>query len=476
MVGTKRHIVRPPIRAHHRRSLPSEVEPLKRTPLGSYVVEMTRAQALRLAQTHPELWVEEDQPLELFGIPGLPPRIDAEGQFRREVLVRDQRTGQPVPGVSVYGIGQGLAHRCKTSSEGRTVLATRERSVSEVVVSPRFGYWSRLLHDVDMGEQDELQVTLQPLPVTGDYSWGHRFMGFDRVNQHWTGRGIRVGIIDTGISSAEADVRPEGGLNTISDTEPERWDEDEKGHGTHCAGIVASLHNDFGVRGGAPDARIYSLKVYPGGRLSDLLEAVEWCVHAGLDVVSMSLGSKSPSRALSSAIEWGVMRGTTFVAAVGNHASHVSFPAANPWTIAVGAFGRHGTFPINSAHRRQVGHAHDPWGRLFGARFTNYGPALEVCAPGVAIVSTVPGGYAAWDGTSMACPLISALVALILEANPSIRTGDWRQVAWVRDMLQRSSVDLGLSPLLQGSGVPLANWALPEAHRQSRRVVVYPFA
>ena len=71
-----------------------------------------------------------------------------------------------------------------------------------------------------------------------------------------------------------------------------------------------------------------------------------------------------------------------------------------------------------------------------------------------------PSGYAAWDGTSMACPYVAALAALVLERYPRIRTGDGRQPESVRAILRASAADLGMPPFLQGYGLPLATQAL----------------
>ncbi len=84
----------------------------------------------------------------------------------------------------------------------------------------------------------------------------------------------------------------------------------------------------------------------------------------------------------------------------------------------------------------------------------------------MAVLSTVPTGYAAWDGTSMACPFISGLAALVLEAYPGIRTGDAAQPAQVRHILAANATDLGLPPELQGAGLANAGLALRAARLQ----------
>ncbi len=174
----------------------------------------------------------------------------------------------------------------------------------------------------------------------------------------------------------------------------------------------------------------------------------------------MSLGAPAPSQVLASVLQDAYVRGITVVAATGNEATHVAYPAALPGVIAVGAIGRVGTFPADSAHGLKVGHLTDWGGELFAASFTNFGPEVSVCAPGVAVLSTVPSGYAAWDGTSMACPMVTALAALILEAYPAIRTGDAAQPEFLRSIISGAALNLGLPPTVQGFGVPQALTAL----------------
>jgi subtilisin family serine protease len=218
-------------------------------------------------------------------------------------------------------------------------------------------------------------------------------------------------------------------------------------------------------RGTAPEAQIYSLKVFPDGHVSDLVEAVEWCIIHRMDVISMSLGSQAFSLVLANALRDAHERGITAIAAAGNDRTYVAYPAALPTVIAVGAIGRFGSFPDDSAHRLRIGSAMDWTGKLFAASFSNLGPEVGLCAPGVAVLSTVPTGFAAWDGTSMACPLVSGLAALILEAYPGLRTGDSSQPEYVRSVLQASCSDLGMPPFLQGYGLPSAPRALASASR-----------
>jgi hypothetical protein len=451
----------------------SDATAVKKTPAGRRVVEMTEAQMRDLAARNPHLVIEEDQGLELFPMPGLPDIVPAEGSFSRRVRVLEAGTGAPIPEATLYGIGRGPAYKALTGAEGTADLQAAEAVLSRLIVSPRDTYWSRVVEGVAVDGGEPLTVELARLPPRG-YSWGHRLMQFDRVHPWLTGRDVRVAVIDSGVSDRLPDFVPRGGLNTLDGADPAAWNADEKGHGTHCAGIVNCGHRHDGLRGGAPGAQVYSLKVFPGGFVSDLVEAVEWAIRNRMDVISLSLGAPAPSQVLASVLQDAYVRGITVVAATGNEATHVAYPAALPGVIAVGAIGRFGTFPADSAHGLKVGHLTDWGGELFAASFTNFGPEVSVCAPGVAVLSTVPSGYAAWDGTSMACPMVTALAALILEAYPAIRTGDAAQPEFLRSIISGAALNLGLPPTVQGFGVPQALTAL--GAEPGHTSYWYPFA
>ena len=434
---------------------------VRRTSVGRWVVEMTEDEMRDLVRRDPDLLIEEDEELELFGMPGLPERVPSDGQFTLSVAVRDADTGEAVPNVTIYGIGQGVAYKALTNEEGRAELRVYETNLERVIASPRDTYWSKVVPDVNVQDSPALDVTLGRLLVTGSYDWGHRLMGFRLLQRRYAAKGVRIGVIDSGVSDQHPDLAPAGGHNALDGSPPDHWNVDEKGHGTHVSGVVSALNNDIGVLGGAPEAEIFSIKVFPGGRRSDLVEAVEWCIRNRMDVISMSLGGPTPSRILAQVLKDAQDRGITSIAAVGNQAREVAYPAALPSVIGVGAIGRFGTFPEDSGHALKVGPHRDWRGGLFSASFTNRGPEVDYCAPGVAVLSTVPSGYAAWDGTSMACPIVSALVALVLEAYPMIRTGDAQQPELVRYVLDFAAADLGMPPEIQGQGLPLAPRALP---------------
>lgn len=436
---------------------------LRKLKTGQRVVEMTEEEAWRMAQEKPELVIEEDLELEMYSpMPGLKLRISPETELTLKVTVVEEETKKPVPEATVYCAGKDVTYRGITDQKGLAQVKLHEPALQHVIVSPKDTYWSKLVPSFDVTQAPEITVSLHKLPVAGKYGWGHTDLGLEPLGRRFTGRGVKVAVIDSGLAPHE-DLVAAGGYNTLDEEDPAAWNVDEKGHGTHVAGIIDGQANALGITGVAPDAEIYSLKIFPGGKFSDLIEAVNWCVDNYMDVISMSLGAPAPSVQVENALQEAYARGITCIAAAGNDGGPVSFPAALESVIAVAAVGRVGTFPEESAHQLRIGEAFGNDGQTFFAKFSNSGPQISVCAPGVAILSTVPSGYASWDGTSMACPFISGLAALILEAYPEIRTGDAWQPYYVRETLQASCADLGLPAEMQGAGLPNAEAALSTA-------------
>jgi subtilisin family serine protease len=198
--------------------------------------------------------------------------------------------------------------------------------------------------------------------------------------------------------------------------------DDDYGHGTHVAGIAAAVsNNDLGITGVSWGAKIMPLKMLNAsgtGTTFNLAKAIYFAVDNGAQVINMSLGASCGSGwpEVEDAVDYAVAKGVLLIAAAGNNQPYVFCPAAIADVVAVGA--------TSATDVR--------------ASFSNYGPELEVVAPGVDIYSTlVGGGYGTTNGTSMAAPFVAGLAALLRSSDPALTAGD------VTTVIQNTSDDLG---------------------------------
>ena len=150
--------------------------------------------------------------------------------------------------------------------------------------------------------------------------------GIDRIDAElvWPGGNtadsVKVGIIDTGISNSHPDLAAnvKGGVNTIN---PRKSWNDDNGHGSHVAGIVAALNNTVGVVGVGPKADLYAIKALNtngSGYLSDIIEGIQWAVDNQTQVINMSLGTSSNIQSFHDAVIAARNAGVVIVAAAGN--------------------------------------------------------------------------------------------------------------------------------------------------------------
>lgn len=255
--------------------------------------------------------------------------------------------------------------------------------------------------------------------------------GVDRVDAElvWpsgnTADPVRVAVVDTGVSKDHPDLQVQGGYNAIN---PNKSWNDDNGHGSHVAGVIAALNNELGVAGVGPAADIYAVKVLDrrgSGFLSDVIEGIEWSVQNGMQVINMSLGTESDVQSFHDAVAAAHNAGVLVVAAAGNSGGAVSYPAAYPEAVAVSATDSNNLL----------------------AWFSSRGPEVDLAAPGVDIYSTYKGtGYATLSGTSMAAPHVAGSAALVLNTPVGTYDSDGDGVwdpAEVQQKLQDRAVDLG---------------------------------
>ncbi len=278
----------------------------------------------------------------------------------------------------------------------------------------------------------------KPTPTPGPAQvvpWGVTKIGAEQAWGSSTGADVKVAVVDTGIDLDHPDLvdNVRGGFNAIN---PRKQPDDDNGHGTHVAGIIAAANNGFGVVGVAPEASLYAVKVLGAsgsGYLSDIIEGLGWCADNGIQAVNMSLGTSADVDSFHQAIATVAQKGVILVASAGNSGpgfDTVSYPAKYDEVIAVAA-----TDQNNVA-----------------AYFSSTGPAVELAAPGVNIYSTVKGGgYTSMSGTSMAAPHVSGTAALVIAAYPG------REATWVRDHLRQTATDLGVAGCDNTYGCGLVN-------------------
>jgi len=399
---------------------------------GAKLVEMRPEDVMKLRSVQPGVRVVP----EVFFRPARAPRPQvrpvaaaaARGAVTVALRVRSRADGRPVAGADVvaftdYDGREGAQGRTDAAGKVRLRLRASARKIERLFVFPALGFWGALGKSVAV--KAELAVALRPLDLAAPGALA-QFYGFAPLAM---GRAVTVGIIDTGIGE-HPDLAVEGGANTVRGEKASDWRDNGAGHGTHVAGIVAGRGaSGRGVRGLAPGVRLRSYRVFgkgaDGASNYAILKAIDRAVADGCDLVNMSLGGPEEDEATRSAIADARAQGTLVICAAGNDGrGPVAYPGAEQPAIAVSAMGRKGTFPADSTHAAEV---MAPYGRdraNFIAGFSNVGPEIDLTAPGVAIVSTVPGGYAAWDGTSMACPAVTgAAAALLARERRALRMG-----------------------------------------------------
>lgn len=250
-----------------------------------------------------------------------------------------------------------------------------------------------------------------------DQQWGLYNSSYTNVDisvrpawDYATGKNVNIGILDTGVDMSHIDLASNISnlsYDTETNTSPSIYYRD---HATHCAGIAAAVKdNGIQIAGVAPDAKIVSISNSLMGTTNSRLKRADgiiWAYQHGVDIISNSWGSSTYHAAIDEAIQDAFKygrngKGCVIVFAAGNdQASTISYPAnCNDTILVVGAIDNTG----------------------MKAPFSNYGTGLDIVAPGVSILSTLPNNQTGYkNGTSMACPHVAGVAALILERNPEL--------------------------------------------------------
>ena len=410
---------------------------------GVLVARMTEQKAAVLHQQgQGRLLVEPDQHLNLMDpalrqpslVTGVTPI--GSGPVLNAVICVLGKDGAPQSDAEVSLFGSLLPATGTTDANGQATLSLygdTADTVRGLYVKPKYDYWSFYQRDPDISTDQPNVVSLRALsdwpalagfPRQRAYGWGQKAMRLDQLPGAYRGQGVKIAIIDSGAATTHDNLRGiKAGFDVLNKkTNPDDWDQDTLGHGSHCAGVIAAADIASGIRGFAPEAEVHACKLFPGGQISQLIDALEYCIDKQIDVVNLSLGGTDVSEALEQQILRAKRAGIACIVAAGNSAGPVQYPASSPNVLAVSAIGKLDEFPADSYHAQTLDSNVDAYG-YFTAKFSCYGPQVGVCAPGVAVTSSVPpNNFAAWDGTSMAAPHITGLAALTLAHHPDFQS------------------------------------------------------
>ncbi|HYG57626.1 MAG TPA: S8 family serine peptidase [Symbiobacteriaceae bacterium] len=279
------------------------------------------------------------------------------------------------------------------------------------------------------------------------------------------GAGITVAILDTG-SINHVDFTRADGTKVITgcvdfsqkkSNQVEGVCADGNGHGTHVTGTVAAAGglDGMGVFGVAPQASVFSYKVLNNqgrGYADDVARAIRVAADRGAKIISMSLGSSSPSIDEQEAIQYAASKGALVVAAAGNSgpdAGTIGYPGGFAEAVAVAALNPDEAVSYFSSR-----------GITDGNDGTIAEREVEVAAPGRSTISTYKdGGYTTMSGTSMATPHIAGLAAKMWQGSAT-RTRDWlRQAAQNHDIIAAEQIN-NAGPgydIAGGYGLPQVN-------------------
>jgi subtilisin len=356
--------------------------------------------------------------------------------------------------------------RTKTNEEGEAEFKFASfYEVLSVIVTPYSEFWPQVVRGAPPGRK--LNVVCDRLPDKGPSGWWHKALGI-RADAEY-GKGIKIGVIDSGCGPHPAvkDVSKRGAF--INGTYDEDGGNDSGAHGTHVCGIICgdTRNNSLPFYGIAPGTEVHSVRVFPeegAANQGDIADAIDFLVEQEeVHLINMSLGADTRSVILEQAIRNAFERGVLCICAAGNNAGRVSYPAAFAEAVAVSAVGELGFVPLDSLPALPTDPALFGKSQLHAADFTNFGGEVRVACPGVGIIAPVPdrgkhsSPYASMSGTSMASPIACAALAILLSRDQAyIGMERSRQRArYARNMLTTSAQTIELPREYEGSGLPI---------------------
>ena len=276
--------------------------------------------------------------------------------------------------------------------------------------------------------------------------WGMQAIGMEAAwDQGLTGKGVTIGIIDTGVHATHPDLLGSNMVSGYNYLNNNRSTDDTEGHGTFVAGIIgAKKNNHIDIAGMAPEATFVTMKCFDGNKsiVGDAVKAIRSCVDDyHCNVINMSFGAPEDVDILHQAVQYAAGKGVIIVASAGNEGTRtLYYPAAYEETIGVGAV---------DANRHV-------------ASFSQQNNSVFVVAPGASVVSLGADNNSVktGSGTSFAAPYVSGLAVMLKQLYPRMTLADFKKI------LTASSQDLGAAGYDIAYGNGLIN--VPEAIAQAK--------
>ncbi len=332
------------------------------------------------------------------------------------------------------------------AADGKPVISTvlvKTRSKARDIVAQALG------RSKTIGAEMNHRVSIDAYNDTyRSQQWALTAFNAETVHKSSRGAGITVAVIDTGVKESHPDLDPEIVLSGTDYVAPGTSANDENGHGTHVAGIIAAQRNNGrGIAGLAPRAKILPVRVLDrngSGTSANVSKGIIYAADRGAKVINLSLGSSQSSSAMQSAVAYAISKNVLVVAAAGNRGCGVlgtptEYPAAYSGVVGVGG--------VTQSLQRVSSSSCGSW--------------VDVAAPGQGIWSTMirssvglgcssSADYCSLTGTSFATPFVSAAGALAIE-----RRG-WSQ-STVASRLQSTATDLSPSGKDKNTGAGFIN-------------------
>lgn len=356
--------------------------------------------------------------------------------------------------VAYVDLPARLGAEAQTDATGRAVLVLPAgRVIERLCVYTAATHWG-CCHD-GLALADHV-VPIEAVDASAGNVLQHYYPASEAEARFDRRTGVIVGVIDSGVGPHDG-LAAEG-FCTVTGLPADDY-ADVSGHGTHVAGVI-------GAPGAlAPGVVLKSYRVFPdkhsGATSYAILKALMFAVRDRCDIVNLSLGGGTADPIVAEAIIDARQNGVLIVAATGNDGQEiVRHPAAYEGVVAVGAFGRRGTFPATSSASGDI--RDEPVGddaAEFMASFSNTGARVDLIAPGVGVLSTLPdNGYGALSGTSMAAPVVAGVAACLLSRDRELFAAprNFARSEALKRKLLASGVSHGFGERYEGRGRPQA--------------------